>query len=108
MDIWRWIRNQADRSIAVAAALGGLLAIYLGWRGVSGHLLPSQQIAYLASGAVLGIFLLGVGATLWLSADMKDEWRKLDALATALDRANDIADRAGAEIEAGGLEGLSR
>lgn len=88
-NLWRWIRNQADRSAAVACTILGLVAIYLGWLGVSGHALPSQQIAYLASGAVLGIFLLGVAATLWLSADLKDEWRKLDSIAIELRRMNE-------------------
>jgi hypothetical protein len=46
--------------------------------GVSRSGLPAEQIPYLASGAVLGLFALGVGATLWLSADLHDEWRKLD------------------------------
>jgi hypothetical protein len=27
-----------------------------------------------------GLFLLGLGALLWLSADLRDEWRKLDAI----------------------------
>ncbi|HMC79090.1 MAG TPA: hypothetical protein VKO35_00895, partial [Acidimicrobiia bacterium] len=32
-----------------------------------------------------GLFLLGVGATLWHSADLRDEWRKLDRLEEKLD-----------------------
>jgi hypothetical protein len=35
---------------------------------------------YIASGGLGGIFLLGLGSTLWLSADLRDEWRKLDEL----------------------------
>jgi hypothetical protein len=27
-----------------------------------------------------GLFLLGLAALLWLSADLRDEWRKLDAI----------------------------
>jgi hypothetical protein len=62
----------------MVAAVLGLVALLLGWLGVSRSSLPSQQIPYLASGAVLGLFALGVAATLWLSADLRDEWRKLD------------------------------
>jgi hypothetical protein len=80
MDLYRWMRNQWDRTVGLLAALAGLVAIVLGWYGVSGALLPAQQIPYLASGAVGGVFLLGVSATLWLSADARDEWRKLDEL----------------------------
>ncbi|MEY2432563.1 MAG: hypothetical protein QOC92_2288 [Acidimicrobiaceae bacterium] len=80
MDFYRWMRNQWDRTVGLLVALAGLIAIGVGWYGVSGAGLPSQQIPYLASGAVGGVFLLGVGATLWLSADARDEWRKLDEL----------------------------
>ncbi|MPY86224.1 MAG: hypothetical protein GEV00_24055, partial [Actinophytocola sp.] len=32
------------------------------------------------SGGIGGLFILWLGTTLWLSADLRDEWRKLDAL----------------------------
>jgi hypothetical protein len=79
-DFIGWLRNQWDRAAAVAAAVAGLVAIVLGWVGVSGKGLPTEQIPYLASGGLLGLFALGVGATLWLSADLRDEWRKLDEI----------------------------
>jgi len=91
-EIIRWVKNQADRSTAIALTVLGLLSLYLGWLGVSGHALPSEQIAYLASGGTLGLFLLGAAATLWLSADMRDEWRKLDEVAEQLRRANELAE----------------
>ena len=78
MDIGRWLKSQWDRVAAVVAVILGLVALLLGWLGVSRSGLPAEQIPYLASGAVLGLFALGVAATLWLSADMRDEWRKLD------------------------------
>jgi hypothetical protein len=86
MELTRWLRNQADRVAAAVFAVGGLIAIGLGWRGVADVSLATEQIPYLASGAVLGIFLLGVSATLWLSADLHDEWRKLDDLHHSLAR----------------------
>ncbi|MGH9037716.1 MAG: hypothetical protein ACRD0O_18310, partial [Acidimicrobiia bacterium] len=39
---------------------------------------PAQQMPYIVSGGLGGIFLIGLSATLWLSADLRDEWRKLD------------------------------
>ena len=42
--------------------------------------LTAQQIPYIISGGIGGLFLLGLGAMLWLSADLRDEWRKLDAI----------------------------
>jgi hypothetical protein len=92
MDLYRWLRNQWDRTLAIVLGLAGLLAIYLGWRGVSDALIPSQQIPYLASGGILGLFLLGAGATLWLSSDLRDEWRKLDSLADDIRAVGDKLD----------------
>jgi hypothetical protein len=89
-DIVRWVRNQADRSIALGLFVAGLVSLWLGWLGVSDHVLPSEQIAYLASNGLLGLFLLGAAATLWLSADLRDEWRKLDVIADELRRANEL------------------
>jgi hypothetical protein len=80
MDFARWLRNQWDRAAAVAAAVLGGLALLLGWLGVSRSTLPTQQIPYLASGGLCGLFALGAAATLWLSADLRDEWRKLDQI----------------------------
>jgi hypothetical protein len=68
----------------VAIGLGGL-AILLGWVGVSGHAYLANQLPYLISGGIGGIFLLGVGATMWISSDLRDEWQKLDRLEQALD-----------------------
>jgi hypothetical protein len=80
VDFYKWLKCQWDRAAAVAAGVLGLVALLLGWLGVSRSGLPAEQIPYLASGAVLGLFALGIAATLWLSADLRDEWRKLDLI----------------------------
>jgi hypothetical protein len=80
MGLGRWLTNQWDRTLAVVLALGGLLACLLGWFGISRSVLATQQIPYLASGGFLGLCLIGLGATLWLSADLRDEWRVLDEI----------------------------
>lgn len=80
MSILSWLRVQWDRAAAAGAVLLGLLCLLLGWIGTSDSLYLAQQVPYLVSGGLLGIFLLGVGAVLWLSADLRDEWRELRAL----------------------------
>jgi hypothetical protein len=80
----RLIRSQWDRVAAVVAAIVGAVALVLGWIGVSGKGLPAEQIPYLVSGAIFGVFAIGIAATLWLSADLRDEWRKLDDIHQAL------------------------
>jgi hypothetical protein len=84
MDIMKWARAQWDRLGAVGAAAAGLLALLLGWIGVSGSAYPAGQLPYVVSGGLLGIFLLGIAGTLWLSADLRDEWRKIDRVEEAL------------------------
>jgi hypothetical protein len=86
MGLTRWLRNQWDRTAAVVSAVASGVAMLMGWRGVSRVSLPSEQIPYLASAAMFGLFALGIAATLWLSADLRDEWRKLDEIHHAIDR----------------------
>jgi hypothetical protein len=79
-----WILVQWDRAgawLAIAAGLGALIA---GWIGTSGTGYAAEQIPYVISGGLIGLFLLGIGAMLWLSADLRDEWRKLDDLEQAV------------------------
>jgi hypothetical protein len=78
--LWTWIRYQWDRAVGLVAVIAGLVALTAGWVGASGTVYPAQQIPFLMSGGLFGIFLLGVGCTAWLSADLRDEWRKLDQL----------------------------
>jgi hypothetical protein len=77
-------RLQRDRVAAVVVAALGAVALLLSWIGVSGQGLPAGQIPYLVSGALFSIFAVGLAATLWLSADLRDEWRKLDDIELAL------------------------
>jgi hypothetical protein len=84
MDFWKWLSNQRDRAAAIVLVTAGAVAIVLGWLGVSRSVIGTQQLPYLASGAVGGLFLLGGGATLWLSCDLRDEWRKLDEIQTEI------------------------
>lgn len=75
-----YIRNQWDRVGAWVCIAAGAIALIVGYLGVSGTLDTAEQIPYVVSGGMVGLFLLGLGAMLWLSADLRDEWRKLDAI----------------------------
>ena len=79
-----WLRVQWDRAGAVGAALIGLAALGLGWLGVSGTPHIAEQLPYFISGGLLALFFLGLAVTLWLSADLRDEWRELRALRLGL------------------------
>ena len=84
MDPARWLRLQSDRALAWVLVAAGALALIVGWVGVSGTAYAAEKLPYIVSGGIGGIFLLGVGATLWLSADLRDGWRKLDRIEEAL------------------------
>lgn len=94
MDVTTWLRAQWDRALALGLIVLGALALLLGWIGVSGTAYLVEQLPYVVSAGLFGIFLLGVGGTLWISADLRDEWRKLDRIEQLLERA-DPADPAG-------------
>lgn len=87
MDIVNFLRAQWDRSLAVAAVLLAGLALLMGYLGISGTPHVAAQLPYFISGGLFGIFMLTIAATLWVSADLRDEWRELRALRVRLDSA---------------------
>lgn len=92
-DLVQWVRNQSDRMASWACIGIGVICLVAGWVGVSATAFPGEQMPYVVSGGLVGIFLLGLGGVLWLSADLRDEWREL----ARLERAVLVA--AGAEAE---------
>lgn len=78
-----WLRAEWDRILGFACiGMGGLL-IFVGYLGASDSVHTPETLSYLISGGIGGLFLLGAGATLLVSADLHDEWRKLDRLEDA-------------------------
>ncbi|MFB9729540.1 hypothetical protein [Haloechinothrix salitolerans] len=86
-------RTQWDRLLAIMFAIAGAVVLATGWFGVSGTAYPAEQMPYLISAGLGGLFLLGVSAVLWLSADLHDEWRKLDRIENAVLSARADADQ---------------
>jgi len=85
-------REQWDRLAGWVSIGLGLVALLLGWLGVSDTVYPAEQLPYILSGGVFGLFLLGLGAVLLLSADLRDEWRKLDSIEDALRERGSVVD----------------
>jgi hypothetical protein len=85
MDNLRQLKSQWDRVGAILFTAVGALLLILGYFGVSSQALAAEQIPYVVSGGLGGIFLMGVGAALWLSADLRDEWKKLDRIESVLE-----------------------
>jgi hypothetical protein len=70
---------------AISAALAGAILLIVGWYHVSDTGFVSKQLPYIASEGLGGVFLLGMGGMLWLSADLRDQWRELRAMRHRLD-----------------------
>ena len=84
------MRAQWDRLLAVGCVVVGAIVAILGWVGISGTALAYRQLPYLISGGVGGALFVGVGLTVYLSADLQDEWRKLDSLQEDLRKVIDV------------------
>lgn len=79
-----FLRRQWDRVAAWGCVVVGAMALLIGWMGISDTPFAAEQIPFVISGGIGGVFFLGVGAMLWISADLHDEWRKLDEIETVL------------------------
>ena len=75
-----------DRVIALGFVVAGAVLLVVAWFGVSSKALAPEQIPFLVSGGLGGIFLGAIGCTIWLSADLQDEWRRLDGIEDALSK----------------------
>ncbi|MGQ0624835.1 MAG: hypothetical protein ACT4PP_09360 [Sporichthyaceae bacterium] len=85
MNLVKVLRAQWDRALAVVATVAGAVMLLVGWFKISDTGFVSEQLPYLASAGLGGVFLLGVGGMLWLSADLRDQWRELRGIRARLD-----------------------
>lgn len=84
MDRMTVVKSQWDRIAAIATAAAAAIVLIVGWVGVSSTAYPAEQLPYIISAGVGSLFLLGISTALWLSADLHDEWRKLDRIEQAI------------------------
>lgn len=85
MTFLTFLKTQWDRTAGVVSVVAGAIVLLLGWIGVSSTGYVSEQLPYIVSGGLFGVFLLAVGGMLWLSADLRDEWREMRAIRLRLD-----------------------
>ena len=84
MDVMTWLRAEWDRVLGFTLVALGAVLLMLGYLGVSNSPYVAEQLSYIVSGGLGGLFLLGAGATLLILADLHDEWRKLDRVEAIL------------------------
>jgi hypothetical protein len=80
-----YVRAQADRLAGLACLLVGAVLAIVGAVQMSRSATILSQLSYLGSGSLLGLFLLIVGVGLLVTAGLRDEWRKLDDLQSAIE-----------------------
>lgn len=84
MNLKTWLRAEWDRIAGFGLVLLGVILLFLGYQGVQETPFLAEQLAYIASGGLGGLFSLGLGVGLLLSADLHDEWYKLDRIEAAI------------------------
>jgi hypothetical protein len=99
---WTWTVSQWDRVIGWTCVTTGAVLTVTGALNVAAAEDQLDQFSYLATGPALGLFLLGVGAILTVTADLRDDWVKLDEVLAALrprEAAGDGASPPGLAVE---------
>lgn len=88
---YRWLVGHRRLAAAIASGSAGLLSLGFGWWGVTNTVVVADQLSYIASGGLLGLFLLGVAAIAYWGEQRERELAHihevqlyLSAIATAL------------------------
>ena len=84
MELLTWLRAEWDRVAGWTAVALAVVVLLVGYHGVSESLSTGRQLAYIISGGIGALILVAVGVTMLISADLHDEWRKLDEIADAI------------------------
>ena len=84
MDGLTWLRGEWDRFLGWGLVLAGGVLLVIGVVQVAASGYLADQLSFLMSAGFVGLGCLGFGTGLIISADLHDEWRKLDRLADIL------------------------
>src|SRR2546423_12171410 len=77
VDFSRWLRTEWDRVLGFGLIGLGAVFVVLAWFGVSDSPYVAQQLSFITSGGIGGLFMLGAGATPLHLAAVPHQWRKL-------------------------------
>jgi hypothetical protein len=81
---WRWAAKSLGKTsrpvVGWVLTGAGLLAIFLGWFGLSGQAVVAKQLPFLISGGIGGIALVAIGAVILGTEDLRKDSGRLDRL----------------------------
>ena len=80
----KMLKLQWDRVSGLVCGVAAVVMLVTGWVGLSDRNDPADQIPFIMSGGLGALLLIGIGATLWLSADLRDEWHTLEGIGETL------------------------
>ena len=75
-----WLRAEWDRFLAWGLLVAGAAVLVTGAVQVADHRYLADQLSFIMSAGLGGLACIGFGGGLLVSADLHDEWRKLDHL----------------------------
>jgi hypothetical protein len=79
---WRWVWDSIRPVLGWILVGLGVVALFLGWYGVSGESLVAKQLPYLASGGLIGVALVVLGGRFMMIQDLRRDSGRLDRLET--------------------------
>jgi hypothetical protein len=74
---YRWLVLHRRLVVALVAGAAGFAALVIGWVGVSGTVVVADQLSYIASGGLIGLFLMGVAAIAYIGEQRERELARL-------------------------------
>jgi hypothetical protein len=112
MDVRVWLRENWERSLGVVCLAAGAVATICAFLGVRSSRFLTEDLSYLISGGVGGLLLIGVGATLLVTAHLhvmrRDLLRAADVVRSPEERpVVDLLDAAPAESSPPGSDDVS-
>jgi hypothetical protein len=87
---WRWVGLALRRYAGWIFVGAGILAIFLGWFGVSGQAIVAKQLPYLTSGGIFGLALVAVGTFYLVTEDMRRGTQRIERLERMVEQLHSV------------------
>jgi len=82
---WGWVWSSIRPIVGWLLAVGGAVALFLGWLGVSGEALTAKQIPYLVSAGLTGVALFIMSGVFLATDDVRRQFKQIEELQRKVD-----------------------